>query len=266
VSVFLTIRNLLSDPRLKAVDYNSDDLTEVHRRILAEKKLMRDVFFEFYATCMALDRSHLVANGKRVEVGAGVSLFKTYYPDLISTDIKVTPSTDLVADAQRMPFEDASLGAVYGINCFHHFPAPDQFLRELERVLQVGGGCVLIEPYYGIIARRFYKRLFDTEVFDMHQKEWSKDALGIMVGANQALSYVVFRRDRELFCEKFPRLEILLQQPLNNYIRYVASGGLNFRQLVPNICSPLLKAAEFMLFPLSGILALHHVILIRKKK
>jgi hypothetical protein len=107
--------------------------------------------------------------------------------------------------------------------------------------------------------------LFDSETFDKTQKDWNNQNLGIMNGANQALSYIVFSRDKKIFEEKYPNLEIVLQKPLNNYVRYIFSGGLNFKQLLPNICTPILKFIEFIFQPLAPVLALHHVIVIRKK-
>jgi len=171
----------------------------------------------------------------------------------------------MVVDAQNMPFENNSVRAIYGINCFHHFPNPNLFFKELERVLDRGCGCVLIDPYYGTVAKRFYKKIFDTETFDMNQKEWVNESLGFMNGANQALSYIVFKRDKAKFEAMYPRLEIVIQKPLNNYMRYVLSGGLNFRQILPSFFSPVIKLFEFMFIPFNSIFALHHIIVIRKK-
>jgi SAM-dependent methyltransferase len=168
-------------------------------------------------------------------------------------------------DAQNMPFEDASIRGIYGINCFHHFPDPDKFFKELERVLVKNGGCVLIDPYYGTVAKRFYKKIFDQETFDMTQKKWSNSALGFMNNANQALSYIVFIRDKKEWEKKYPGLEIVYQKPLNNYMRYLLSGGLNFRQVLPSFFSPVIRFFEFLFSPVNSIFALHHIIVIRKK-
>ena len=164
-----------------------------------------------------------------------------------------------------MPFEDKSIRAIYGINCFHHLPDPDKFFKELVRVLDNAGGCVLIEPFYGFAARRFYKKLFDAETFDPAQKVWKNETQGFMVGANQALSYIVFKRDKILFEKLYPNLEIVLQKPLNNYLRYLFSGGLNFRQVLPAFFSPFIFLIELLLYPINSVFALHQVIVIRKK-
>jgi SAM-dependent methyltransferase len=265
MGLFNKVRNYLQEPRLKNINPDSEELLVVHSRILYEKPMMRRVFSEFYNKCIGLDKKYFAGKGKRIEIGAGVSFFKKAYPEIISTDIKYAENLDLVVDAQNMPFENNSVRAIYGINCFHHFPDPDKFFHELERVLEKRGGCVLIDPYYGFTAKRFYKRIFDSEIFDPEQKEWKNESLGVMNGANQALSYIVFKRDREKFEKKYPGLEIVLQKPLNNYLRYLFSGGLNFRQVLPSFFSPLIIGFEGLLFPFRSAFALHHVIVIRKK-
>jgi hypothetical protein len=132
-------------------------------------------------------------------------------------------------------------------------------------VLAPGGGVVLIEPYYGPLASVVFRRLFTSEGFDKQMRGWQSAAAGPMVGANQALSYVVFKRDREQFDRELPGLEIVASFPLGNYVRYLLSGGLNFRQLAPTLSVPVLQAVEAVLRPLRNVLALHHVIVLRRR-
>ncbi len=266
MSYFKKIRTFLREPRLNGIDPDSEVLVTIHSKILYEKPMMKGVFAEFYDTCIRLDNKYFSnSSGKRVEIGAGVSFFKKKYPEILSTDIKKAENLDMVVDAQNMPFENQSIRAIYGINCFHHFPNPKLFFAELQRVLQVGGGCVLIDPYYGLVAKPFYERIFDTETFDITQSEWTNNNMGFMNNANQALSYIVFKRDKKIFEKLYPNLEIVIQKPLNNYLRYLLSGGLNFRQILPNFFSSLIKFIEWLLMPFNTIFALHHIIVIRKK-
>ncbi len=264
MSIFIRIRDFLTDPRLKGIDVDSDELLSVHRRILYEKKMMREVFEDFYNKCIKLDKKYFSGKGLKVEIGAGVSFFKEKYPEILSTDIKQAPHLDKVIDALDMDFQNSSVRAMYGINCFHHFPNPEKFFSELIRVLENGGGCILIEPYYDFVASRFYKKIFNTETFNKTQQQWKDTENLVMSGANQALSYIVFKRDKEKFNSLFPELEIVYHKPLNNYIRYLLSGGLNFRSLLPGYCSPFLKCIEFVLSPIRKVFALHHIIVIRK--
>lgn len=258
------LRDILVLTTIKKVDVNSSDLVSIQRHILLEKPTLRKVFEEFYGLCRKLDTTLLSGAGKVIEIGAGVSFLKNVFPDVISTDIKNCAHLDMVVDAQNMPFANASVRSVYGINCFHHFPNPEKFFAELDRVLVNGGGCVLIEPYYGFLAGLFYRNIFKLEHFNKKQLDWHTTGANVMVGANQALSYVVFLRDEIRFNELFVRLRVIHTSPINNYVRYVLSGGLNFRQITPDFFDPILKILEFLLLPVRRFLALHHVIVIRK--
>jgi SAM-dependent methyltransferase len=265
MNVLKRIRTYLAEPRLAGKNPDTEEFLDLHRQILEEKPMMNAVFAEFYDACINIDEKYFSGNGKRVEIGAGVSFFKKIYPQIITTDIKRADYLDMVVDALNMPFENGSVRAIYGINCFHHFPDPNQFFKELIRVLNSGGGCVLIDPYHGPLAKAFYKNVFDTEGFDVAQPSWKNDSLGVMMNANQALSYIVFTRDKKQFETQYPELELVKQYPLKNYVRYLLSGGLNFRQLLPSFLSPLLKLVEWLLSPLSKVFGLHHIIIIRKR-
>lgn len=258
--------DLVAEPRLRGVDVDSVDLVYHHRDILRSKPLIYAVMGEFYRTCRALDEAHFSGAGLRVEFGAGSSLMKDFEPDVLVTDIKPAAFLDRVLDAQNMDLGDASVRAFYGINCFHHLPAPDRFFSELERTLVPGGGCILVEPYHGPFAAFLYRRLFTTESFDPDEPSWdSTSARGVMTGANQALSYIIFQRDRTEFERKHPALELVADVRSKSYLRYLLSGGLNFRQLVPTAAGAVLSAVERALTPLEHLLALHHIIVIRKR-
>jgi SAM-dependent methyltransferase len=257
----------LAEPLMRNVDVDSPGLLEVQREILASKPLLSGVFQDFYDSCIVLDRRYFSGSGIRVEIGAGISQFKRRYPDVIVTDIKPGAHLDMVVDALAMPFGDETVRALYAINAFHHFPDPDRFFDELERVLAPGGGCVLIDPHGGALARWLYPRLFATETYDLQQPLWqsSESSHGVMSGANQALSQIVFVRDLALLRERHPRLEFIGRRPLTNYPRYLLSGGLNFRQLVPSATAGLLRSVERLLAPMAGVLALHEIFVLRKR-
>lgn len=263
----MSLVSLLVEPELRGVDMDSPERIVVHRRILDRKPMIRDVFADFYRRSRALDDRYFgVTPGVRVELGAGVSFLKSMYPDVMSTDIVPAAHLDAVVDAQRTGFEANSVRAFYGMNCFHHFPRKEAFFTELSRVVHPGGGCVLIEPYYGPYAAVLYKRLFTSETFDKAAAAWDQDdAAGAMVGANQAASFLVFVRDRARFAALFPDLEVAHLEPLGNYLRYLLSGGLNFRPLLPAWAASGVRLAEGLLTPVRPLLALHHVIVVRKR-
>ena len=261
------LRAALREPAVAGVDLDSDDCLAVHRALLGRKPLLRSVMVDFYRACIAIDARWFTAAGARVEIGAGVSFLGELFPAVLCSDVRFAPHLDLCLDALRLPFRDRTLRAVFGINCFHHLREPTAFFAELERTLAPGGGCVLIDPYYGPAARVLYARLHDSEGFDPTQEGWDRPegAQGAMTGANQALSYIVFARDRARFEREFPALRLVEQRPLDGYLRYVLSGGLNFHALAPSGAAPLVRGLEAGLGPVRRLLGLHHAVVLRRE-
>lgn len=260
------LSRFLSEKSMIGVDVDSPDRLYIHKQILNKKSILKKVFYEFHHQMITMDKSFFGdTEGLKVELGAGVCPVKESYPDVLASDIVAGEGLDCVLDAQSMDLADNSVRAVFGQNCFHHFPQPEKFFSELCRVLVPGGGAILIEPYYGPFASVLYKHLFSSEDFDKSSPVWDVSAEGPMKGANQALSYIVFVRDVEEFNKKYPQLEVVLKKPLTNYLRYFLSGGLNFRSLVPKFMEKPIKFIEWILSPLAGIFALHYIIVIRRK-
>lgn len=256
--------DLLRDPLLDSMDVDGESRMELHRKMLEKKRMLREVFTDFHHLFRKLDRQFFSGKGIEVELGSGVSPMRDSYPEVLATDIVEAPHLDKVLNAEAMDFTNNSVRAIYGQNCFHHFPHPDEFLRELDRVLIPGGGAILLEPYYGPLASFLFKRLFRTEGFDKTALSWETPVAGPMNGANQALSYIVFVRDRAEFERKHPSLKIVHVQKTGNYLKYLISGGLNFRQLLPDWMTGGVNIAEILLWPLNRWLALHYVVVIRK--
>lgn len=256
--------DLLRDPLLDGMDVDGVNRLELHRKMLEKKRMLREVFTEFHHLFRKLDGRFFSGEGIEVELGAGVSPMRDSYPEVLATDIVEAPRLDRVINAEAMDFADQSVRTIYGQNCFHHFPHPDQFLNELDRVLAPGGGAILLEPYYGPIATFLFKRLFRTEGFDKNYPSWETPIAGPMNGANQALSYIVFIRDLKDYEHKHPSLRIVHQELVGNYLRYLLSGGLNFRQLLPDSFTGLVGLLEKLISPLNKWLALHHIIVIHK--
>lgn len=260
------LARLLSEPRLAGVDIDSPDRVIRHLAVLDAKPMTREVFEDFYRLALDLDRRHFGnVEGLRVELGAGVSRLKKLAADVVVTDVVPAPHIDRTLNAIDMDLPDNSVRCLIGINCFHHFPDVRAFFRETLRVAKPGGGAILIEPHFGPLAGFIYKRLFTSETFDVATPSWNQGDVGPMQGANQALSHVVFERDRAVFQNEFPELEIIETTIFNNYIRYLVSGGLNFRQLLPDAAIPLLKAMEAALAPAAPVLALHRAVVLRKR-
>jgi SAM-dependent methyltransferase len=258
------LADLLRDPGIHNLDVDGAERMQVHRRVLDHKPMLRRVFTGFHHLFDRLDQQFLSGSGARIEIGSGVAPIRDSFPDVLATDIVPGAGLDRVLDAENMDLPDGSVRALFGQNCFHHFPHPTRFFEEAERVLVPGGGVILLEPYHGPFAALLFRRMFQTEGFDKDQSSWETPASGPMNGANQALSYIIFERDRVEFERRFPSLRIVHQQTCNNYLMYLFSGGLNFRQLWPDWAAPFLSLIQALLSPLDRWLALHHVVVVRK--
>ena len=256
----------LREPDVRDADMDGAARIDLHLRVLARKRMVREVFEECHRAMRDLERRYLPGDGPRVEIGAGVAPVRDTFPGIWSTDVVHAAHLDAVVDAQSLPFPDASLHAVYAQNAFHHLPQPRRFFRELERVLVPGGGAILLEPYHGPLASFVYPRLFASEGFDKRYATWETPQSGPMNGANQALSYVVFVRDRAIFEREHPALQVAVREPLANYVRYLASGGLNFRQLVPDAAIAPLRWLERFASPFAAWLALHHIVVLKRRR
>jgi hypothetical protein len=254
----------LRDPLLDGLDVDGENRLKLHRKMLEKKRMLRDVFTEFHFMFRRFEQQFLSGEGAKVELGAGISPMRDSYSEVLATDIVDAPHLDKVVNAEAMDLTDQSVKVIYGQNCFHHFPHPDRFFHELDRVLVPGGGAILLEPYYGPFATFLYKRLFRTEGFDKAYPSWETPVAGPMNGANQALSYIVFVRDRELYEKKYPHLKIVHQELARNYLKYLLSGGLNFRQLLPDSFTGGVGLLEKLISPFNRWFALHHVIVIRR--
>lgn len=260
-------RNLFYDPRVRDVDVDNPSLLEFHNKIINEKKILRSAFNSFYDVMLNCNKKFIKVKGKEFELGCGVGFFKKRRRALITTDIRHSKYIDCILDAQKMNLKDHSVRCFYAINVFHHLPKPDLFFKELIRVLVLGGGVILIEPHNGFFSRTVHKYLHKNEIFNVFQKSWTnKKILGPLSGANQALSYLVFERDKKKFIKKYGNfLEIKHQKYINNGLRYFFSGGLNFRQLLPNFFLHLIQLIESILSPFSKHTSLYQVTVIIRK-
>ena len=256
---------LFSDKKLHKVDIDSPERIETHRKILNKKKMIREVFLEFHEKFLVTENKYFKIDGLRVELGAGVFPIKFTDKKILASDVVESKENDLVINAEKMIFKKNTVKTFFLQNVFHHFANPDKFFREADRTIKEGGGIIMIEPYYNFISKILYKNISNNEFFDINQTSWTQQEAKAMSGANQALAHNIFVRDKVLFTKKYKNFEIVEIRPLNNYLRYILSGGLNFKQLFPNSLSFILKIIEFILKPFNKFFSIHYIIVIKKK-
>lgn len=89
----------------------------------------------------------------------------------------LTNVTIAVADAEHVPFEDASFSLVTCRIAPHHFPNPERFVAEAARVLRPGGRFVLIDSTVsdgeaGVFFNRFEELRDPSHVHSLTVEAW----------------------------------------------------------------------------------------------
>jgi len=208
-----------------------------HRNILLNKKILKDIYTKWYD----IFKSFVKNDGKYVELGSGGGFIKDIIPQVTTSDINDIPGVDLSFSAEKMPFDNDSLSAIFMIDTFHHIPNVSDFLNEAQRVLKVGGKIIMIEPWNTRWSRFIYNR-FHHELFDL-TRDWTFESSGPLSGSNMALPYIIFRRDRKVFDEKFQELKLIDIKPHSPFT-YLLSGGFSRKAFIPDFLFPLFQKIE----------------------
>ena len=103
----------------------------------------------------------------------------------------------------------------------------------------------MIEPWVTWWSRIVYEHLHH-EPFDPEAEAWSFATEGPLSGANGALPWILFVRDRGKFEKHFPQLRIEEVRPFLPF-RYLVSGGVGMRNLMPGFTHRAWAAAENLL-------------------
>lgn len=162
--------------------------------------------------------------------------------DLVTSEVFPAPGVRVVLDGTRLPFATRTLRAIVMTDVFHHIPAPRAFLSEASRCLVPGGVIVMIEPWVSPWSRFVYRRLHH-EPFEPNAKTWEFPSCGPLSGANGALPWIVFERDRATLEIEFPSLRIRSIAPMMP-ISYLLSGGISMRSLMPEFSYRFWRGVE----------------------
>jgi len=220
-------------------DLDDPNTTLVHRDIILSKPFLKKIYITWYKDLM--DRTQNLPIDKIVEIGSGGGFIKDVYPEVITSDIMTLKVCDMTFAAEKMPFDDNSLGAIVMINVFHHIPDCKLFLTEALRVLPKGGKVIMVEPYNSLWSR-FINGKFHHEPFDV-RATWEFESQGPLSSSNQALPYIVFERDYEKYNSLYPNLKIK-SVSFHSPISYILSGGVSMKSLVPSFMFELLMFFE----------------------
>jgi hypothetical protein len=120
----------------------------------------------------------------------------------------------------------------------------------------------MIEPWVTPWSRWIYTRLHH-EPFHPEALQWEFPAQGPLSGANGALPWIIFVRDRLQFEQEFPQWQIELIEPRMPF-RYLISGGVSLRSLVPGWSFHLWRYTENALYYWINSLAMFAQIVLRR--
>ena len=234
----------LAHPLTRGRDLNDPRTTDLRRRIVREKKFLRQIYQEWYQQIAAALPPGV---GPVLELGSGAGFLEDYVPGLIASEVFRCPGIDIVLEGGQMPFANAALRAIVMTDVLHHIPDARRFFAEATRCIRPGGRIVMIEPWVTPWSRLIYKHLHH-EPFEPGAKDWAFPSPGPLSGANGALPWILFARDFQRFKFEFPEWQLLRIRPLMPF-RYLVSGGVSMRNLMPGWSFAWWRALENLLQP-----------------
>ena len=217
----------LAHPLTRGMNIDNPQTTALRLHIIRSKPFLRKLYEEWYRRIAM----HFPPDTRVLELGSGAGFLKEFIPQLITSELFSAPGVERIIDAQVIAMGDASLDGIVMTDVLHHIPDCSLFFHEAARVIRVGGKVVMIEPWNTSWSRWVYQRLHH-EPFEPGAREWRIPSSGPLSGANGALPWIIFQRDRVLFESRHPEWRIECIQSIMPFA-YLLSGGVSMRSLLP---------------------------------
>tara|TARA_R110002096_G_scaffold54517_1_gene140515 strand:+ start:1201 stop:1992 length:792 start_codon:yes stop_codon:yes gene_type:complete len=260
------LKQVLAHPASIGVDLDSPDCTEARKEIIQSNGFLHRIYEAWYG-CHKQAIPDSPIGTSILEIGSGAGFFAEFMnsDEVVTSDIIPLSGIDLTLDAQELEQEFApeSLRGITMINVLHHVPDVRRFFRSATQALAPGGVVSMIEPWVSGWSKFVYNNLHH-EPFDPGRPDWGFETTGPLSGANGALPWIVFERDKQQFEEEFPELNIVGIQPIMPLL-YLISGGVSMRQLQPAALFGLWSGVEKALSPWRRQLAMFAHIVVQKK-
>lgn len=253
------LRRRLAHPLLRDLPLDDPRTTDVRRRIVQDNRFLRRVYAEWYAQLMAALPG---VPGAVLELGSGAGFLADVMPEVITSDVFWNAHVQLVADGRWLPLRDGCLRAIVMTDVLHHVPDVRAFFEAAGRCVRSGGVLALIEPWVTRWSSLIYARLHH-EPFRPQTPDWDFPSRGPLSGANGALPWIVFERDRAQFEQEYPCWRIERLKPFMPF-RYLVSGGVSLRPLMPGWSFGLWRGLERLLEPWMRTWAMFALIVLRR--
>jgi SAM-dependent methyltransferase len=222
-----------------------------YREVWNHKPILQAIYGDIYQRMLAA-----IVPGSTLEVGGGSGNFKLFRPDTVSSDILPAPWLDLVCDAQRMPFADASFANIVMVDVLHHIESPLRFLKEAARVLRPEGRLVFCEPAITPLSSLFY-RMFHDEPVDMSVDPLAANDISAdknPYDSNQAIPTLLTGHFRDACSRAVPNLKLERVERFS-FVAYPLSGGFRSWSMIPNVLARPLLSAEWAMRKVFGRMA-----------
>lgn len=212
---------------------------------IIQSKIALKLFYEKIYSCYSQCLKAAPISGMAIEFGAGAGFVKQLIPEMVTSDVIPYAGIDMVLDVQSLSLADESVRAAFFTNVLHHVPDVEKMFNELSRVLMPGGKILIIDQYPGWPARLIF-RYAHHEPFVPEARDWRFETSGPLSGANGALAWILFFRDRKRFEEKFSRLKIISIERHTPFY-YWLSGGLKSWSLIPGFLASTVLFCDWLL-------------------
>ena len=187
------------------------------------------------------------SEGIDLELGCGASFIDQVIKTIKKSDVFLNTNTDLKLDAMEVGFRfENKISNLILVNVFHHINNPEFFLRSAEKSLVSGGRIIMVEPSNNIWSRLIYK-LVGHEKFDTKQKTWEFESNDPLLDSNQALSWIIFKRDYDKFKKLFPNFSLLKKKSIMP-LSYLLSGGHTHNTKVGKAFIKIIRKLERIFF------------------
>lgn len=222
------IKRWLKHPLVRGVDIDSFLAIERRRQIIEEKEFLKNIYREWYDAIADAISEH---KGPVLELGSGTGFLRDVIPGVIRSDLLWFCELSIVLDGHTLPFGNGTLDAIVMTNVLHHLSRLRHFFNETARCIRPNGRIVMVEPWLTHWSRIVYS-LLHSEPCNPNAAQWEFPSSGPLSGANVALPWIVFKRDRQAFEHEFPEWRVMFVRPMMPFC-YLLSGGVSKRNLMP---------------------------------
>ncbi len=239
----------------------SEEVLHRHQAVWQNKPVLQRLYADWYG-----EISTWLVPGRTVELGGGTGNLKAHVPGVYCTDVVVLPWLNLVADAQRLPFQSESLANLVLFDSLHHIENVSLFFDEALRTLRVGGRIIVMDPYLSWASWPIYRWLHpepmdcteDPLVFKPPQADRRP------FDSNQAVATTLFERNPSRFQSRYPGFSIRHIRRLA-CVAYPLSGGFDHPSILPErLLTPILRL-EQILERVGWLLAFRMLVVIERR-